>query len=105
MDEEENPIDSPLFDFLNACLRHKWELVIFEAAHAIINMKKVTAREINPAVSVLELFCSSQKAALRFAAVRTLNKVNPCTSDPSETLLILKQGRSAKLFLVTLFYF
>lgn len=68
-------MDSPFFDFLEACLRHKSELVIFEAAHAIINLKRGTAREINPAVSVLQLFCSSPKPALRFAAVRTLNKV------------------------------
>jgi len=75
VDEEDNPVESPFFDFLEVCLRHKSELVIFEAAHAIINLKKVTPREINPAVSVLQLFCSSPKAALRFAAVRTLNKV------------------------------
>ncbi|CAL8090536.1 unnamed protein product [Orchesella dallaii] len=75
VDEEEKPLDSPFFDFLESCLRHKSELVIFEAAHAIINLKNVTAREINPAVSVLQLFCSSPKPALRFAAVRTLNKV------------------------------
>jgi coatomer protein complex subunit gamma len=75
VDEEDNPIDSPFFDFLEACLRHKSELVIFEAAHAIINLKRITSREINPAVSVLQLFCSSPKPALRFAAVRTLNKV------------------------------
>ena len=32
-------------------------------------------RELAPAVSVLQLFCSSPKPTLRFAAVRTLNKV------------------------------
>ena len=32
-------------------------------------------RELVPAVSVLQLFCSSPKATLRFAAVRTLNQV------------------------------
>jgi coatomer protein complex subunit gamma len=30
---------------------------------------------LNPAISVLQLFCSSPKPALRFAAVRTLNKI------------------------------
>ncbi len=33
------------------------------------------SRELIPAVSVLQLFCSSPKATLRFAAVRTLNQV------------------------------
>jgi coatomer protein complex subunit gamma len=49
-------------------------MVIYEAAHAIVNMKRTTSRELAPAVSVLQLFCSSQKPTLRFAAVRTLNK-------------------------------
>lgn len=38
-------------------------------------MKGVTARELSPAVAVLQLFLSSPKATLRFAAVRTLNKI------------------------------
>ena len=68
--------DSPMFDFIESCLRHKSEMVIYEAAHAIVNMKHTTAKELAPAVSVLQLFCSSPKPTLRFAAVRTLNKVN-----------------------------
>ena len=35
----------------------------------------MTARELAPAVAVLQLFLSSSKPVLRFAAVRTLNKV------------------------------
>jgi len=62
-------------EFVESCLRHKSEMVIYEAAHAIVNMKKTSARELAPAVSVLQLFCSSSKPTLRFAAVRTLNKV------------------------------
>ena len=68
--------DSPMFDFIESCLRHKSEMVIYEAAHAIVNMKHTTAKELAPAVSVLQLFCSSPKPTLRFAAVRTLNKVS-----------------------------
>ncbi|RZF43391.1 hypothetical protein LSTR_LSTR001652 [Laodelphax striatellus] len=67
--------ESPLFDFVESCLRHKSETVIYEAAHAIVNMKNTTQRELAPAVSVLQLFCTSPKPTLRFAAVRTLNKV------------------------------
>ena len=65
----------PFYDFLESCLRHKSELVIFEAARAICNMREVTSRELAPAVTVLQLFLSSSKPVLRFAAVRTLNKV------------------------------
>lgn len=65
----------PFYDFLESCLRHKSEVVIFEAARAICNMREVTTRELTPAVTVLQLFLSSSKPVLRFAAVRTLNKV------------------------------
>ncbi|KAF6209601.1 hypothetical protein GE061_015349 [Apolygus lucorum] len=67
--------DSPLFDFVESCLRHKSETVTYEAAAALVNLRNTTARQVAPAVSVLQLFCSSSKPVLRFAAVRTLNKV------------------------------
>ncbi|XP_030370658.1 coatomer subunit gamma [Scaptodrosophila lebanonensis] len=67
--------DSPLFTFIESCLRHKSEMVIYEAAHAIVNLKNTNPRVLSPAFSILQLFCSSPKATLRFAAVRTLNKV------------------------------
>jgi len=75
LEEEDAGADSPMFDFIESCLRHKSEMVIYEAAHAIVSMKHTTAKELAPAVSVLQLFCSSPKPTLRFAAVRTLNKV------------------------------
>jgi len=75
IEEDDQDSSSPYFDFIESCLRHKSEMVIYEAAHAIVNMKRTTARELAPAVSVLQLFCSSPKPTLRFAAVRTLNKV------------------------------
>ncbi|UYV63358.1 COPG1 [Cordylochernes scorpioides] len=65
--------DSKLLEFIESCLRHKSELVVYEAAHAIVNLKTTQSREL--AVSVLQIFCSSPKPTLRFAAVRTLNKV------------------------------
>lgn len=67
--------DSQFLEFVDSCLRHKSEMVIYEAAHAIVNLKRTSARELAPAVSILQLFCGSSKATLRFAAVRTMNKV------------------------------
>ena len=67
--------DRPFYDFLESCLRHKAEMVIFEAARAITELSGVTSRELTPAITVLQLFLSSSKPVLRFAAVRTLNKV------------------------------
>ncbi|XP_024593747.1 coatomer subunit gamma-2, partial [Neophocaena asiaeorientalis asiaeorientalis] len=72
--ENEEGHESPVFDFIESCLRNKHEMVIYEAASAIIHLPNCTARELAPAVSVLQLFCSSPKPALRYAAVRTLNK-------------------------------
>jgi coatomer protein complex subunit gamma len=65
----------PFYDFLESCLRHKNEMVIFEAARAIADMNDVAARELAPAVTVLQLFLSSSKPVLRYAAARTLNRV------------------------------
>ena len=76
IEEEDSKETTPYFEFIESCLRHKSEMVIYEAAHAIVNLKQTTSRELIPAVSVLQLFCSSPKATLRFAAVRTLNQVS-----------------------------
>ncbi|KAK7102060.1 coatomer subunit gamma-2-like [Littorina saxatilis] len=75
IEEEDAGSGSPMFDFIESCLRHKSEMVIYEAAQAIVQLKNTTAKDLAPAVSVLQLFCSSPKPTLRFAAVRTLNKV------------------------------
>jgi coatomer protein complex subunit gamma len=77
MIEDEDAAEiAPYFEFVESCLRHKSEMVIYEAANAIVNLKRTTTRELIPAISVLQLFCSSPKATLRFAAVRTLNQVS-----------------------------
>ena len=72
--------DRPFFDFLESCLRNKAEMVILEAARAITDLNGVTSRELTPAITVLQLFLSSSKPVLRFAAVRTLNKVSLFTN-------------------------
>lgn len=74
-DEAGGSSDNSLMGFIEKCLREKSEMVVYEAAHAIVNLKRTTARELAPAISILQLFCGSAKATLRFAAVRTMNKV------------------------------
>uniref|UniRef100_A0A8B9ZFC6 Coatomer subunit gamma n=1 Tax=Anas platyrhynchos TaxID=8839 RepID=A0A8B9ZFC6_ANAPL len=64
LEEEAGSRDSPLFDFIESCLRNKHEMVVYEAASAIVNLPNCTAKELAPAVSVLQLFCSSPKAAV-----------------------------------------
>jgi coatomer subunit gamma len=63
------------YQFLESCLRHKNEMVIYEAAKAMCNLPGVERSDINPAVTVLQLFLSSPKPSLRFAAMRTLSEV------------------------------
>lgn len=45
--------DSPLFDFIESCLRNKHEMVVYEAASAIVNLPGCSAKELAPAVSGL----------------------------------------------------
>ncbi|KAI8027566.1 Coatomer subunit gamma-2 [Camellia lanceoleosa] len=99
--------DLPFYDYLEACLRNKAEMVFFEAARAITELSGVTNRELTPAITVLQLFLSSSKPALRFAAVRTLNKVamthpmavTNCNIDMES--LISDQNRSIATLAIT----
>ncbi|QQP48955.1 Coatomer subunit gamma, partial [Caligus rogercresseyi] len=75
-DPDSNEDVSLYFDFIESCIRHKNDMVIYEAAHAIVHLKRASTKDILPAITVLQLFCSSSKATLRFAAVRTLNQVS-----------------------------
>lgn len=63
------------YQFLENCLRHKSEMVIFEAAKAICRLPGVEATDLTPAVTVLQLFLTSPKSSLRFASIRTLSEV------------------------------
>ncbi|KAI5640455.1 coatomer gamma subunit appendage platform subdomain-containing protein [Phthorimaea operculella] len=74
VEDDDSDSSQPYIEFIECCLRHKSEMVIYEAAHAIVNLRK-TARDLAPAVSVLQLFCGSSKAALRLAGARTLARL------------------------------
>lgn len=67
--------DRTYLDYLEQCLRNKNEMVVYEAARAICSLRNATTKELTPAITILQLFLSSPKPTLRFAAVRTLNKV------------------------------
>ncbi|KAM3968619.1 nonclathrin coat protein gamma1-COP [Aphomia sociella] len=73
---DESPSDDSeqYINFIESCLRHKTEIVVYEAAHALVNMKKQT-KGLAQAVSVLQIFCGSSKATLRLAGARTLAKL------------------------------
>jgi Adaptin N terminal region len=72
-----------------------------------ITFRGTPCRELMPAVTVLQLFLSSSKPVLRFAAVRTLNKVaqthpmsvTNCNIDMES--LISDQNRSIATLAIT----
>lgn len=63
------------YQFLENCLRHKNEMVIYEAAKAMCNLPGADKNDLTPAITVLQLFLSSPKPSLRFASMRTLSEV------------------------------
>lgn len=63
------------YSFLEGSLRHRNEMVIYEAARAICNLPGVEVQDLSPAVTVLQLFLSSPKPTVRYAAMKTLATV------------------------------
>ncbi len=57
-------------------MRHKADMVGFEAARAMVALPHVTPRELGPAISTLHVLLTSPKSALRYAAVRTLHALS-----------------------------
>ncbi len=97
------------YQFLETCLRHKNEMVIYEAAKAMCSLPGVDKGDLNPAITVLQLFLSSPKPALRFAAMRTLSEVavnHPQSvlkcNDDMETLVSDSNRSIATLAITTL---
>lgn len=97
----------PFFDFLEACLRHRSDIVIYEAARVIASLPDVTPSELQPAVSILQRFLIQPKSSLRFAGIRTLNQiastmplaVTSCNADME--VLIPDQNRSIATLAIT----
>ncbi|CAG8715942.1 11838_t:CDS:2, partial [Acaulospora colombiana] len=58
MDEDPN-VQKQMFDLLEGWLRHKSDMVNYEAARAICEMRNVTSQQFTRAVSQLQLFLSS----------------------------------------------
>jgi coatomer subunit gamma len=104
---QDNGQPRPFFDFLEACLKHRSDIVMYEAARAIALLPNVTPAELQPAVTILQRFLVQPKPAQRFAAIRTLNMVassNPlavtaCNADME--VLIADPNRSIATIAIT----
>ncbi|KAH6607258.1 hypothetical protein Trco_003571 [Trichoderma cornu-damae] len=105
--EEDPSLRRPMMQLLDGWLRHKSEMVNFEAAKAICDMRDVSDAEVNQAVHVLQLFLTSPRAVTKFAALRILHgfasfnpaAVSVCNADIE--LLISNSNRSIATFAIT----
>ncbi|KAF8273029.1 coatomer subunit gamma [Lactarius quietus] len=70
--EEDPNVQKQTFDLLEGWLRHKSDMVNYEAARAICEMKNISGAQLTKPIAVLQLFLSSPKPTLKFAATRTL---------------------------------
>ncbi|KAG6101259.1 hypothetical protein E4U30_002507 [Claviceps sp. LM220 group G6] len=105
--EEDASLRKPMMQLLDGWLRHKSEMVNFEAAKAICDMRDVSDNEVSQAISVLQLFLTSPRAVTKFAALRILHNfasfkptaVSIC--NPDIELLISNSNRSIATFAIT----
>jgi coatomer protein complex subunit gamma len=105
--EEDPNLQKPMYDLLEAWCRHKSDMVNFEAARAICEMRGVNPQQLSKAISVLQLFLSSPRSTLKFAATRTLaslavshpQSVAPCNVDLEN--LIADPNRSVATYAIT----
>eukprot|EP00211_Chloroparvula_japonica_P005089 CAMPEP_0119121846 /NCGR_PEP_ID=MMETSP1310-20130426/2284_1 /TAXON_ID=464262 /ORGANISM="Genus nov. species nov., Strain RCC2339" /LENGTH=885 /DNA_ID=CAMNT_0007111427 /DNA_START=147 /DNA_END=2804 /DNA_ORIENTATION=- len=76
----ENPPGEDLtgfYEYLGACLRNTNDMVMYEVARSLVvyDLPGVPYKLISSAFSVLQLFLTTPKSILRFAAIRTLSEV------------------------------
>lgn len=64
------------YKFLSASLRHKSEMVVYEAARAICSLPQSEAQDVNPAISVLQAFLTSPNPSTRFGSMKILSIVS-----------------------------
>jgi coatomer protein complex subunit gamma len=107
-----------LMSYLDSCLRHKNEMVTYEAARALCQLavideagggQTVLGYDISHVTTVLQIFLTSPKPVIRFGAIRMLNRLalhRPnlaarCNCD-MEPLLSDQNRNTATLALTTL---
>lgn len=105
--EDDISLRRPMMQLLDGWLRHKAEMVNFEAAKAICSLRDVTDAELTQAVHILQLNLATPRAVTKFAAIRILHSVasfkphavQSCNHDIE--LLITNSNRSIATFAIT----
>ncbi|WWC88501.1 uncharacterized protein L201_003412 [Kwoniella dendrophila CBS 6074] len=106
MDEDPN-VRKQMHEYLESLLRHKSEMVNIEAARAICEMRDVQPGDLFRTVAVLQLFMNSPKPVIKFAAVKTLNKLAQILPQSVATVnvelenLITDSNRSIATYAIT----
>ncbi|KAL0580682.1 coatomer subunit gamma [Marasmius crinis-equi] len=105
--EEDPNVQRQMLDLLEGWLRHKSDMVNFEAARAICEMKHVSPAHLTKPIAVLQLFLSSPKPVLKFAATRTLaalaiqHPASVATCNVDLESLIADPNRSVATYAIT----
>ena len=105
--EDDSSLRRPMMQLLDGWLRHKAEMVNFEAAKAICSLRDVTDAEMTQAIHTLQLFLTSPRAVTKFAAIRILHNVASFkpqavqTCNPDIETLISNSNRSIATFAIT----
>ncbi len=105
--EEDANLRPMMVELLENWLRHKSDMVNLEAAKALCELRGITAGELAKPIAVLQLFLSSPRSALKFAAIRTLSQlaqahpgaVQVCNVDMEN--LITDANRSVATYAIT----
>ncbi len=105
--EDDISLRKPMMQLLDGWLRHKTEMVNFEAAKAICSLRDVTDAELTQAIHILQLNLAAPRPVTKFAAIRILhsvasfkpNSVQSCNHDIE--LLITNSNRSIATFAIT----
>lgn len=105
--EDDASLRKPMLQLLDGWLRHKAEMVNFEAAKAICNLRDVTEAEMTQAIHTLQLSLTSPRAVTKFAAIRILHNVASFkpqavqSCNPDIETLISNSNRSIATFAIT----
>ncbi|XP_013162386.1 PREDICTED: coatomer subunit gamma-2-like [Papilio xuthus] len=72
--EDETEDSGPYIHFIESCLCSKSDMVIYEAASAIVSLSK-NIRDLTEVCTVLQVFCASSQATVRYVGAQTLARL------------------------------
>ncbi|CAK9002216.1 unnamed protein product [Durusdinium trenchii] len=109
MSERDAQVEKTLMSYLDSCLRHKSEMVTYEAARAFCQLAAVDTDgasghtvlgyDMTHATTILQIFLTSPKPVVRFGAIRTLNMLpgGEAGTDPAADSFQAGATRTSRL--------